>query len=167
MTTETTTGAANQAIITFGNIALTIAIRRIAREAITASVEMHDAKMDFRTMADGTRGTIIIMMMTIEIAIETAIDMAIGVPEAETWNLAKAIAKRCPVQRHEVLIAPLGHPLSVFDQARDCISRGSRQSRSSSIGSRQSRSFSRRSSISSRFSHSSLSRSSGVDSGEA
>ena len=42
------------------------------------------------------------------------IHTVIGVPEAEAGNLAEAIAKRYPVQRHGVLIAPLGHPLSVL-----------------------------------------------------
>ena len=115
MTTQMATCLANRAIITFGKVALTTTNRRITRTTTTASVVMHEAKMDLRTMADGARGTIITIMMTIEIAIETAIDMAIGVPEVETGNLAKAIAKRCPtVQRHGLLIALLGHPLSVL-----------------------------------------------------
>ena len=53
-------------------------------------------------------------MMAIEVVIETAIDMVIGIPEVKTGILAEAIAERCPAQRHGVLIAPLGHPLSVF-----------------------------------------------------
>ena len=40
--------------------------------------------------------------------------MAIGIPEVETGNLAKAIAERCQALRHGVLIAPLGHPLSIL-----------------------------------------------------
>ena len=78
------------------------------------SVGTHEAKTNLGTMADGTRGTVTRMMMAIEVAIETAIDMAIGIPEVETGNLAKAIAERCPAQRHGVLTAPLGHPLSVL-----------------------------------------------------
>ena len=81
---------------------------------ITASVGMHKAEMDLGKIADGTRGTVTIIMMIIEIAIETVIDMAIGVPEADIENLAKASAGRCPAQRRGVLIAPLGHPLSVL-----------------------------------------------------
>ena len=53
-------------------------------------------------------------MMAIKVAIEIAIDMAIGIPEVETGILAKTIAERCPAQRHGVLTAPLGHPLSVL-----------------------------------------------------
>ena len=79
-----------------------------------ASVGTHEAKTNLGTMADGTRGTITIIMMTIEVAIETAIDMVIGIPEVETGNLAKAIAERCSAQRHKVLTAPLGHLLSVL-----------------------------------------------------
>ena len=51
-------------------------------------------------MVDGARGTVIIMIIAIEIAIHTAI----RVPEVETGNLAKPLAERHPVQRHEVLI---------------------------------------------------------------
>ena len=74
----------------------------------------HETKTDLRTMAYGARGTKVIIMMAIEIAIETAIDMAIGILKIETGNLAKAIAERYPAQRHRVLTAPLGHPLSVL-----------------------------------------------------
>ena len=78
-------------------------------------METHKAETDFRTMADSARGTVtIIMIMEVEVAIETAIDMAIGIPEVETGILAKVIAKRCPAQRHRVLIAPLERPLSVL-----------------------------------------------------
>ena len=62
--------------------------------------------------------------------IETAIDMAIGIPEVETGNLAKAIAKRCPALRHGVLIAPLGHPLSVFSESSSIRSKPIRSSHS-------------------------------------
>ena len=51
-------------------------------------------------------------MMEVEIATDSATIMAIGIPEAERENLAKAVAERCPAQRHGVLIAPLRHPLS-------------------------------------------------------
>ena len=74
----------------------------------------HEAKMDLGMMRDGARGTVTIIMMAIEIAIETVIDMAIGIPEVETGILTKAIAERCLAQRHGLLAAPLGHPLSVL-----------------------------------------------------
>ena len=54
------------------------------------------------------------MMMEVEIAADSAIIRAIDIPEVERENLAEAIAERCPAQRHGVLTAPLGHPLSVF-----------------------------------------------------
>ena len=80
-------------------------------------MERHGAENDLGVMAGGARGTIIIIMMAIEtaieIAIETTIHTAIGVPEPGTGNLAKATTERYPVQRHGVLIASLGHPLSV------------------------------------------------------
>ena len=56
-------------------------------------------------------------MLIKSISTETAIVTAtIVIPEAEveTGNLAKAIAERCPAQRHRVLTVPLGHPLSVL-----------------------------------------------------
>ena len=69
-------------------------------------------------MADGARGIVtIIMKMEIEIATDSAIIMAIGIPEVERGNLAEAVAERCQAQRHGVLIAPLGHPLSVLTLA--------------------------------------------------
>ena len=108
------TGAARRAIITSGSIAPTTPTRRIIRETITASVGTHEAKMDLGMMRDGARGTVTIIMMAIEIAIETVIDMAIGIPEVKTGNLAKAMAERCPAQRHGALTAPLGHPLLVL-----------------------------------------------------
>ena len=90
---KTATDAARRAIITFGLTALTTTIRRIIRGAITASVETHGAEKDLGVMADGARGTIIIMMMaietTIEIAIETAIHTAIGVSEQGQGILPK------------------------------------------------------------------------------
>ena len=95
--------------------ALTILIQKITRVAITASVETNEAKTDLGTMEVGARGTVtIIMMMEVEIAIDSVTIMAIGIPEAETENLAKAAAGRCPAQKRGVLIAPLGHPLPVF-----------------------------------------------------
>ena len=108
--TRIRTGASRTAIITFGPTALTTPI--LIRAMVAASAETHEAETDLGMMADGTRGIVTIIMMRIEIEIETAIDMAIGVPEAKIGNLAKAIAERCPAQRHGVLIAPLGHPLS-------------------------------------------------------
>ena len=79
------------------------------------SFESTDEKTDIGTKADGARGTVtIIMMMEGEIAIDSATVMAIGIPEAETENLAEAVAGRCPAQKRGVLIAPLGHPLSVL-----------------------------------------------------
>ena len=78
-------------------------------------METHKAEMDFGMVADGARGTIIIMM----IAIETVIHTAIGVPETETGNLAKAISERYPVQRHGVMIAPglLEPPINGSEEA--------------------------------------------------
>ena len=108
------TGAARRAIITNGKIAPTTLTRRIIRAATAASVRTHEAKINLRTMAEGARGTVTIIMMAIEVTIETAIDMAIGMPEVEIGNLTKEIAKRCPAQRHGVLIVSLGHPLSVL-----------------------------------------------------
>ena len=74
----------------------------------------HEAKTNLGTMVDGARDAVTIIMMAIEVAIETAIDMVIGIPEVETGILAKAIAERRPTQRHGVLIAPFGHSLSVL-----------------------------------------------------
>ena len=81
-------------------------------------METYEAETNLGTMADGTRDTVTIIMMAIEIAIETAIDMVIGIPEVETGNLAEAIAERCPAQRHGVLISPLGQPLSALPKLR-------------------------------------------------
>ena len=65
------------------------------------SFESTDEKTDIGTKADGARGTVtIIMMMEGEIAIDSATITAIGVPEAETDNLAKAVAGRCPPHRN-------------------------------------------------------------------
>ena len=88
---------------------------KIIRATKAVSVETHEAEMDLGTMADGARGTVtMIMMMVVEIAKDSAIIIAIGILEAETENLAKAVAGRCPAQKRGVLIAPLGHPLSVL-----------------------------------------------------
>ena len=79
------------------------------------SFESTDEKTDIGTKADGARGTVtIIMMMEVEIVTDSAIIMEIGIPEAGTENLAKAVTERCPAQRHGALIAPLGHSLSVL-----------------------------------------------------
>ena len=102
-------------IITFGANVPTILIQEITRTAITVNVETNEAKTDLGTMADGARGTVaIIMMMEVEIAIDSVTIMAIDIPEAETENLAEAVAGRCPAQKRGVLIAPLGHSLSVL-----------------------------------------------------
>ena len=93
--------------------AMTTAITRTCtarRATITNSTNAH-----LGTMADGARGAVaIIMKMEIEIATDSAIIMAIGIPEAERENLTEAVAERCQAQRHGALIAPLGHPLSVL-----------------------------------------------------
>ena len=49
----------------------------------------HKAKTNLGTMADGARDTKITIIMATEVAIETAIDMAIGIPEVETGILPK------------------------------------------------------------------------------
>ena len=91
--------------------------KKITRAVTTASVGTNEAETDLGTMADGARGTvIIIMMMEVEIAKNSAIIMAIGIPGAETENLAKAVAESCHAQRHGALIAPLGHPLSALSK---------------------------------------------------
>ena len=114
-TAITRTCAARRATITLGANAPTTPIQKITRATITASVGTNEAETDLGTMADGARGTVtIIMMMEVEIATDSATIMVIGIPEAETENLAKAVAERCPAQRHGALIAPLGHPLSVL-----------------------------------------------------
>ena len=111
MTTETATDAANQAMTTFGKIASTIRGQEVIRAMITASAETNAAEMDLGTkMADGARGIVIIIETATEAAIETAIETAILISGADTENLAKVIVVRYPVQRHGVLIAPLGHP---------------------------------------------------------
>ena len=135
---------------------------------IITSAETNTAEMDIGTkVADGARGTVIIIETALETVIETAIETVIVIPEADTENLAKVTAKRYSVQRHGLLIcSSLGTPFVSFDRARDSISRGSRQSKRSSIGSRQTRSSSRHSSINSISNHSSHSRSSSVDSSE-
>ena len=74
----------------------------------------HEAKRTLGTMTDGARGTVTIIMMATEVSTETAIDMTIDIPDVETGILAKPIAKRWPAQKHGVLTAPLGHPLSVL-----------------------------------------------------
>ena len=89
-----------------GKFALTAPSRRITRVTTAASVGTHEAETNLGTMVDDARGTVTIIMMATEVAIETAIDMAIGIPEVATGILAKAIAKRCPAQRHGVLTAP-------------------------------------------------------------
>ena len=111
----TGTCTARRGIITLGPNAPIIRIRKITRAAIIASAEMNKAETDLGTMADGARGTVtIIMMMEVEIATDSTTIMAIGIPEAGTENLAKAVAERCPAQRHGALIAPLGQPLSAL-----------------------------------------------------
>ena len=56
-------------------------------------METHEGGTDLGTMADCARGTVtIILMMEVEIAIESATILAIGIPEAEMENLAKASA---------------------------------------------------------------------------
>ena len=88
---------------------------KITSTETTASVGTNEAKTDLGTMADGARGTVtIIVMLGVEIAIGSATIMAIGIPEAETEKVAKAVARRCPAQKHGVSIAPLEHPLSVL-----------------------------------------------------
>ena len=78
-------------------------------------METNEAETDLGTMVNGARGTVtIILMMEVEIAIDSATIMPIGIPEVETENLAEAVAGRCPAQKHRVLIALLGHPLSVL-----------------------------------------------------
>ena len=85
------------------------------RAATTASVETNEAETDLGMMADGARDTVtIIMKMEIEIVTDSAIIMAVRIPEAERENLAEAMAESCQAQRHGALIAPLGHPLSVL-----------------------------------------------------
>ena len=56
----------------------------------------HETETNLGTMADGVRGTVTIIMMAIEVVIETVIDMATSIPGVETGILAKAIAERCP-----------------------------------------------------------------------
>ena len=111
-TAITGTCAARRGIITLGPNVPTIRIQKNTRAATTASVGTNEAEAGLGTMADGARDTAtIIMMMEVDIAKDSAIIMAIGIP-AE--NLAKAVDERCPAQRHGALIAPLGHPLSVL-----------------------------------------------------
>ena len=115
----TRTFASRRATITNGLSAPTVRIQKITRAATTASVETNEAETDLGTMADGARGTVtIIMKMEIEIETDSVIIMAIGIPEAEREKLAKAVAERCPAQRHGALTAPLGHPLSVLTKLR-------------------------------------------------
>ena len=79
-TTATRTGAARREITTFGVSARTTPIQKITCAAITTSVETHEAETDIGTMADGARGTVtVIMMMEVEITIESAAIMAIGI----------------------------------------------------------------------------------------
>ena len=115
------TCVARRATITLGANAPTTSIQKIIRAMITASAGTNEAETDLGTMADGARGTItIIMKMEVEIAIDSATIMAIGILEVERENLVEveAVAERCPAQRHEVLIAPLGHPLLVLTKLR-------------------------------------------------
>ena len=64
-------------------------------------------------MADGVIDIVtIIMKMEKEIATVSAIITAIGIPEAGTESLAKAVAERCQAQRRGALTALSGHPLS-------------------------------------------------------
>ena len=116
ITTATTrTYAARRATITLGVNAPTTPIQKITRATTTASVGTNEAETDLGAIANGARGTItIITKMEIEIVTDSAIIMAIGIPEAERDNLAEAAAERCQAQRHGALIAPLGHPLSVL-----------------------------------------------------
>ena len=66
-------------------------------------------------MIDGVISIVsIIMKMETEIATDSSMIVAIGIPGSETENLAKAVAGKCSAQKRGVLIAPLGHPLSVL-----------------------------------------------------
>ena len=81
-TAITGTCAARRGIVTLGPNALAIPIQKNTRTTITASVDMNEAETDLGTMADGVRGTVtIMMMMEVEIAIDSAIIMSIGIPE--------------------------------------------------------------------------------------
>ena len=65
-------------------------------------------------VADGARGTVIIIETVAEAEIETAIEIAITIPGADTGSLAKAIAERSPATKQGAIIVPFGHPLSVL-----------------------------------------------------
>ena len=93
----------------------------------------HEAETDLGTMSDGARDTVAIIMTTIEITIETAIDLTIKGSEAETGHLAKEIVERCQAQRHGRSVDGfLGTTFVGFDQVQDSISRDSRRPISSS-----------------------------------
>ena len=63
-----------RAITTFEMIALTIRGRKIIRVMIITSAETNTAEMDIGTkVADGARGTVIIIETVTEAAIETAV----------------------------------------------------------------------------------------------
>ena len=56
-------------------------------------METNEAETNLGTMADGARGpAAIIMIMEVEIAIDSATIMAIDIPEPEKGNLAEAVA---------------------------------------------------------------------------
>ena len=55
-------------------IAPTTLSRRITRATTVVSVRTHEAETNLRTIADGARDTEIIIIMAIEVAVETAID---------------------------------------------------------------------------------------------
>ena len=70
--------------------ARTTPVQKNISTATTASAGTHLAKADLGTLVDGVRSIVtIIMKMEIEIATDSAMIVAIGIPGAGTENLAK------------------------------------------------------------------------------